>query len=359
VVCAVAFSVIWRTLDRQSPAADDSSSSQLSGDEAEVIVQVSPVERKDLTFDVTAAGSVQPQRRVTVSAEVPGRVLEVAVDEGSVVRRGELLARLDDREIRLQINEAASSVSREQVELAREDYERKQRLFDDGALTRSAMDQAKNQHLTLESAYKSAQARIAQLRERQSKTRVTAPIDGIVARVTVSAGEFLPPGAPVVVVEDTDEVLVSVELSDRDVVKLRPLQVVEATSDAYPGRIFQGVVERIGGTANPVTKGFEVEARVGNPERSLRSGMILSLNILLEKRNSLVVPISALLDEGGGQARVVVVVGGVVRSSTVSLGGRKDRDVEVLQGLAEGDQVVVYGHDQLRDGQSVQTYRAE
>jgi membrane fusion protein (multidrug efflux system) len=360
VVAVVALaSLVWQLAGRRHPVGETESIVEPSADPAEVIVQISPIERKELVLTVTAAGSVKPQRQVTVSAEVPGRVVEVTVDEGSVVRRGDLLARLDDRQARLQIDEASSTVSREQVELAREDFERKQRLFDDGALTRSALDQAKNQYLTLDSAYKSAQARIAQLRELVSKARVTAPISGIVARTLVNPGEFLGPGAPVALVEDTDEVLVSLELSDRDVVKLRPLQVVEATSDAFPGRVFQGVVERVGGTANPVTKGFEVEARIGNSEGSLRSGMILSLEILLDKRTCLVVPTTALLDEAGGEARVMVVVDGTARSAKVTLGGRKDRDVEVVHGLAEGDRVVVYGHEQLRDGQPVKTYLAE
>jgi len=143
------------------------------------------------------------------------------------------------------------------VELAREDYERKQRLFADGALTRSALDQSRNHYLGLDSAYRSAQARI------------------------------------------------------------------------------------------------------GNPEGELRSGMIISLRILLEKRRTLVVPAEALLDESGGFARVVVVSNGAVRSAKISLGRRSDREVELLSGLAEGDEVVVSGQNRLRDGQRVKTYRAD
>jgi membrane fusion protein (multidrug efflux system) len=324
-----------------------------------VIVQVDAVVRKELTFTVSAAGSVQPQLRVTVSAEVPGRVIAVPASEGSVVRRGDILVRLDDQQIRLQIDEASAAVSRDQVDLAREDFERKQRLFDDGALTRSALDQAKSRYLTLDSTYTSAEARIAQLRERLGKTRVTAPIAGTVAQTAVTVGEFVAPGAPVAVVEDATEVLISMEVSDRDVVRLRALQVVEATSDAFPGRIFQGVVERVGRSANPVTKGFEVEARIGNSEGALRSGMILSLDFQLEKRSCLVVPEAALLDDTGDRARVLVVEEGVARSVSLDLGARKDRDVEILRGLAEGDELVIYGHEQLRDGQRVKTYRGE
>jgi len=357
IVATIAGIVGWRILDRRVPQNDRTTGAPVVAEE--VVVQVQPVIRRELSFTISAAGTVKPQRQVTVSAEIPGRVTSATVQRGSSVGAGDELIRLDDREIRLQITEASSAITPEQVELARDDYERKQRLFADGAVTRSALDQSKNQYLGLDSAYRSAQARIAQLRTRLAKTRITAPLSGIVARLEVEPGEFVAPGMPVAVIENTEEVLVVVEVADRDVVRLRPLQVVEATSDAFPGRIFSGVVERVGSAANPVTRAFEVEARIANPVGELRSGMIISLSILLEKRNALVVPAEALLGESGENARVVVVSNGVARSAEVSVGRRSDRDVELLSGLAEGDEVVVAGHDRLRDGQRVKTYRAD
>jgi membrane fusion protein (multidrug efflux system) len=355
---AIAAAVTWRVArsglaftapdDQQAPATLD-----------EVMVQVQPIEHKELVFSVTAAGSVTPQRRVTVSAEVGARVRAAGVGQGSGVQAGDLLVRLDDREIRLQIQEASSSVSREQVDLAKADFERKERLFADGAVTRSALDQAKNHYLSLDSAYRTAQARIAQLRERVAKTSVKSPLGGVVAQLLVEPGEFVGPGAPLAIIEDMEEVLVVVEVADRDVVRLRPLQVVEATTDAYPGRVFQGVIERVGNVANPVTRNFEIEARLGNPGGELRSGMITAIRILLDKRRCLVVPAAALLEERESEARVLLVSGGTARSVEIGIGSRQDRDVELLQGLAEGDEVVVYGHDQIRDGQPVTTYRQD
>jgi RND family efflux transporter MFP subunit len=359
VVLLVTFTaIVWRVA-RLEPVAGDGTESSIEETPDEVMVQVHPVEHKELMFSVTAGGTITPQRRVTVSAEVAARVLQTMVDDGTVVRKGAPLVRLDDREIRLQIEEARSSVSREQVDLAKGDFERKERLFADGAVTRSALDQAKNRYLSLDSAYRTADARIAQLRERAAKTRVNAPLDGVVAQMLVEPGEFVGPGAPLVVIEDTEEILVVVEVADRDVVRLRPLQVVEATSDAFPGRIFQGVVERVGAVANPVTRGFEVEARIGNPDGELRSGMITTIRIVLDKRRCLVVPARALLDEREGEARVLLVSDGTARSVAVAIGRRQDRDVEILQGLVEGDEVVVYGHDQVKDGQPVSTYRGD
>jgi membrane fusion protein (multidrug efflux system) len=359
VAAAVMVAVLIWIFARLQVATDATVETSSAGQQDEVIVQVQTVEHKELIFSVTAAGTVTPQRRVTVSAEVGARVLSTAVGQGSAVRAGGQLVRLDDREIRLQIQEASSSVSREQVDLAKSDFERKERLFDDGAVTRSTLDQAKNQYLSLDSAYRTVQARIAQLRERASKTNILAPLTGVVAQLLVEPGEFVGPGSPLAVIEDMEEVLVVVEVPDRDVVRLRPLQVVEATTDAYPGKVFQGVIERVGSVANPVTRSFEIEARIGNPDGELRSGMITTIKILLEKRRCLVVPAAALLDEGEGEARVLLVSGGTARSVEVGIGSRQDRDVELVQGLAEGDEVVVYGHDQVRDGQPVSTYRED
>jgi len=225
-------------------------------------------------------------------------------------------------------------------------------------LTRSAHDQAKNRYLTLESSYSTAQARIAQLRERLTKTRVTAPISGVVARTNISSGEYAAPGAPLVVIENAEEVLVTVEVPDREIVKVKPKQVVEAVSDAFPDRAFHGVVEKVSTTANPVSKGFEVEARVANGDAQLRSGMIVTLRIFIDKRDCLVVPQEALTNESADGADVLVVRDGVAQRVQARVGARIDRDVEVLSGLSEGDEVVVFGHEQVRDGEPVKTYGA-
>ncbi|MCP4655046.1 MAG: efflux transporter periplasmic adaptor subunit, partial [bacterium] len=120
-----------------------------------------------------------------------------------------------------------------------------------------------------------------------------------------------------------------------------------------------GEVNRLGSAANPVTRTFEVEARLLNPDFSLRTGMIVWLRIIQGKEQGLVVPSEALVEESGERAAVFVVRGGVALRVGVRLGRRLDRTVQVLEGLSEGEEVVVYGHDQIRDGQAVRPYRGE
>lgn len=323
---------------------------------AVVRVQVAPVVSKDLLFQITATGSIKPKESATVSSEVPARILDVPIREGQTVMKGALLARLNDRDLQLQITEAQSAITKEQVDLAKEQYERHQRLVAQGALTKTILDQSKTQYLTLNSAYQSAQAKIRQLREQMTKTQILSPISGVVAKKFVSPGELLAPGAPVAIVENTEEVLVDVEISDRDVVKIHPSMEVETTTDAFPGRTFKGVIDKVGSTANPVTRSFNVQARITNHEQELRSGMIASLRVVLARKRALAAPIEAIAGEGEA-AKVFVVKNGVAKRLAVKLGDKVDREVEVISGLAEGDEVVVYGGESLSDGQACQGYR--
>jgi membrane fusion protein (multidrug efflux system) len=156
--------------------------------------------------------------------------------------------------------------------------------------------------------------------------------------------------------ENTQEVLVDVDVSDRDVVKIHSGMDVEASTDAYPGRTFKGVVDRVGSTANPVSRSFTVQARIDNPKQELRSGMIATLRVVMAKKRALLVPLEGVRGEGEA-AKVFVVREGVAKLVSVRLGDRLDREVEVLSGLSEGDEVVVYGGERLADGQSIQTHR--
>ncbi len=323
------------------------------------LVQVATVRLRELVFDLSGSGTVEAQRRVTVSAEVPARVVEVGAAEGDWLERGALLLRLDDRDVRHQIEATRASINQEQVTLARRDFERKQRLFADGAVVRSMVDQAESRYLSLDSSYRATRAKISQLEAQLGKTRVAAPISGVVTRLAVTEGEIVGPGTPVASLENMDEVLVILKLADRDFVRVRRGLPVEATAAAFSGEVFRGEVSRLGSAADPVTRTFEVESRLKNPGLRLRPGLIVTLRILLESRGGLAVPAAALVEEEAGRGTVFVAEGGTVHRREVTLGDRLDREVEVTAGLTEGNRVVVVGHEGLADGQAVETYTEE
>ena len=350
---------VLRDRPAESPAVEGepSAAAPSVGGAEGLIVRVTEVETKVLARSVTGSGTIRPHRTVTVSAEIAGQVVGIAVDEGAAVAEGDLLAQINDTDVRLQLDEARSAVSKERVDLARENYERMQSLLEEGVLSRAVVDQAQSEYLSLDSAYRSAQARIRQLQEQLRKASVRAPMSGRVAATPVNRGEFLAPGAPVAVIENMEQILVVLEVSDRDIVKVRTGQAVEATTDAYPERVFRGIVDNTATAANPVTRTFKVEARIHNSDGSLRSGMIASLRILLDESVAMVVPVEALVGQGEAESTVFVVAGGFARRRAVTLGERWDREVEVLSGLAAGDAVITSGKDRVADGQAVQIHR--
>ncbi|MCP3964355.1 MAG: efflux RND transporter periplasmic adaptor subunit [bacterium] len=356
---AVLITAVTAYLLGRRPGARPDSPSEPARQETSVaaLVQVAPVRLQELIFDLTSSGSVEARHSVTVSAEVAARVEGMPIAQGTTVEQGTPLLRLGDRDIRHQIEAARASISRERVLLAKEDYERKERLFQDGAVVRSVVEQAKNQFLTLDSAYRSTQAKISQLEAQLAKTRIAAPISGTVTRIFVEGGEFVGPGTPVATLEDMEEVVVRLQLADRDFIKVRAGQPVEATAAAFPEEVFRGSVTTLGSAADPVTRTFEVEARLDNIGLRLRPGLIVSLRIILDRERGLMVPAEAISIADEDRGSVFVAVDGRARRKEVRLGRRLDRNVEVLAGLAEGEDLIVVGQDALFDGQAIEPYR--
>ena len=139
----------------------------------------------------------------------------------------------------------------DQVALAKEDFERKKRLFERGVITRSVLVASETNYLTLDSSHKALQARIAQLNQQLGKTRIIAQIPGTVVATHVSEGEFVAPGVPVVSIEDMKEMLLEGDVSDRDVVRIQVGQAVEVRSEAFPGRVFASGRNASGSSTTP------------------------------------------------------------------------------------------------------------
>ena len=323
----------------------------------DAIVRVAAATSKPLQLNITASGALKAHRTAMVSSEIAGRVTHVAVSEGDVVEPGQLLVNIADTDIRLTIDEARRSLTEDQVTLAREDFERKQRLFERGVITRSILVASETNYRSVDSTYKSLQARIAQLNQQLGKTRIVAQIPGVVVATRVSEGEFVAPGVPVVAIEDMKEMLLEGDVSDRDVVRIQPGHTVEVRSEAFPGRVFSGVIDSVASAANPVSRTFKVSGKVQNSDRSLRSGMIASMRILLDDVTALLIPEEALIESSGDSGSVLVVEDGVARRVVVRTGRRTEQEIEVLEGIREGQEVVVYGQDQIRDGATVKVYQ--
>lgn len=329
------------------------------------------------------SGSLLPRTKVELSFRVPGRVDSIGmvgagnqrrlVQEGDRVKRGDVLATLDPRDLRHQATAAAASVSAARSELAgaekaleyaRIELERSRKLLAAEAISAAENDRAV-------AAYEAARAKVAAARgqrdaraEQASAARrviedsqIVSPIDGVVARRTVDLGETATPGRPVFTLIDDSQVRAAFAVPDTRVGDLQLGAELPVRVDALGGRSFRGVVTKVEPTADPGLRTFAAEVTVDNPERELRTGMVAAVTLGAGATSkALRVPLASVQrSPAGDELFVWIVTGkdGTVSRRAIEVADLVGDDVVVERGVAPGDRVVTDGAALLHDGARV------
>lgn len=305
-------------------------------------VEVVAVERGSIARSVSVSGVVEPIRSVGVNAQVPGALLAVNVEEGSLVRRGQVLARIDDRELRAQLQSADA-----QLQVARSAYERAEQLRDRKVITLPEYERDR-------AAFAAAQASADQLRTRLGYTTVGAPVSGVVTAKLVEAGDVVGNQTRLFEIADISTMVVRVGVSELDVVELSIGDRVDIMLDAYPGRPLAGAIRRVFPSADPNTRLVPVEVAFDAASaRVARPGFLARVTFRLSAHdNVLLVPAAALVGGQGSQSVYVVENDRAIRR-TVETGLTSSGRVEIVAGLDGSEMVVTAGSNQLRDGAAV------
>ncbi len=305
-------------------------------------VEVAAVERGSIARSVSVSGVVEPIRSVGVNAQVPGALLAVNAEEGSLVRRGQVLARIDDRELRAQLQSAEA-----QLEVARSAYERAEQLRDRKVITLPEYERDR-------AAFAAAQASVVQLRTRLGYTTVGAPVSGVVTAKLVEAGDVVGNQTRLFEIADISTMVVRVGVSELDVVELSVGDRVDIALDAYPGRPLAGRIRRVFPAADPNTRLVPVEVALDEASaRVARPGFLARVTFRLRAHDDvLLVPASALVGGQGSQSVYVVENDRAIRR-TVETGLTSSGRVEIVAGLDGSEMVVTAGSNQLRDGATV------
>lgn len=313
-----------------------------------VAVEVAAVERGAITRSVAVSGVVEPLRLVGVNSQLSGAVLELHVEEGDAVRAGDLLARLDGRELEAQLAAAEAA-----FQVAESSLERAERLRERQVITVPEYEAERT-------AFAAAQAQLDQLRTRVGFTRVTAPLSGVVLEKTIEAGDVVGTNARLFELADISTLVVRVGVSELDVVHIAVGDRAEVRVDALGARLFDGRVRRIFPAANPETRLVPVEVALDRAASEVvRPGFLARVGFSLDARpDVLLVPASAILT-GSASDAVFVVENGIATRRSVERGLTSQGRVEVLQGLSEGERVVVVGGNNLRDGAEVRVVAEE
>lgn len=316
-----------------------------------VPVEVATTQRAEMAALYTGTAPIEADRRALVMPKVTGEIRAVLADEGQRVKAGQVLARLDGDQLRLEV--ALNEATMRKLE---RDYNRNLELQQKGLVSATAIDNLKYE---LEAAKASWELARLQL----SYTEIRSPIAGTVTQrldlvkvgntVTPVGGVIESADSSLFVVEDLDTLMLRVNVPERELSKLSVGQPAELAFDAVPGRVFKGEIALISPSIDPATATFAVRIRVTETGGLLRPGMFARVAIVYERKpDALQIPRTALLDTDG-QPKVFVVKDGKAAERAVKLGLSNGGWIEVTEGLTDGEQVVVVGQGAVKPGASV------
>jgi membrane fusion protein (multidrug efflux system) len=305
-------------------------------------VEVATVERGTATARLTGTASLEAENDATVVARVGGVVEAILVEEGQYVRANQPLAQLDDERLALEVRRA--EVSLEKLKTA---FERSQTMFDKQLVSRETYEQAQSEYEAQKVATDLAKLELAY-------ATIRAPISGWVSRRHVKAGNMVRTNDPAFEVTNLDPLRAVLHVPERELAKLDVGQPATLQFDALPGQTFTGRVALISPVVDASTGTFRVTVEVRDPSRTIKPGMFGRVHVQYDQHeNALLLPKSALMEEDDA-VTVYVVQDSLALQRTVRTGYSAGNRVEVLEGLTDGDRVVLSGQTALRDSARVE-----
>jgi membrane fusion protein, multidrug efflux system len=318
---------------------------------------VHTVRNSALASGPAITGTVQPERRADLRAEVSAIVLSVLKENGDNVRRGDLLARLDDTAIRdgLASAEAASRAAGQAFDQAERQFERMKTLRASGMASAQQLDDAEGRRNAAQSDLESAKARVVLARQQLQRTEVRAPFDGVVTERKVSPGDTAQVGKELLKVIDPNSMRFEGMVSADQIGSVRPGQNVNFRVNGYGEQDFAGKVRRVNPAANPTTRQVEVLVDFVGEKQPKLAGLYAEGRLETASRASLTIPATAVMREGD-RASAFRVKDNKLQKVELTIAERDARsgDYVVARGLAEGDQVIRHPSAVLKDGQAVQ-----
>ena len=313
-------------------------------------IQVIAVEakRQPVSESLSLVGNVAANEQVEIKTETEGKVEEVLFGEGQTVKKGELLLRLEEPKLAATVAEAEAN-----FKLSRANNERAQQLLRDKLISQQEFDQSVG-------TFELNQATLELKRQQLRDARIYAPFDGIIGARPISPGQVITRTTTLTWLVDLATVKVEVKVPERYLRQLQVGRPLDFSVAAFPGEKFRGEVYFVSPQIDEATRTALVKARIPNPDGKLRGGMLASLELSLQLRESaIVIPEPALMSNGDNFTVFVVDEKGIAQVRPVEIGLRLAGRAEVLKGLNAGETVVVEGTQKLRPGATVKLAPAE
>lgn len=315
------------------------------------------VKRGDLTSVVAAKGAVEALHEADLAPKSLGRLKEIRVEEGDFVEKGEIISILENDEIKAQVEQAKANLLKAEAELrnAEQNLQRSRMVFQKGIISNSDLDSAQLRYDVALAQLKRAQADLDHAKALFDNTYVRAPFSGEITRKFLEPGETvtLEKLLPVVTISDVSKIIVRAEIDETNISKLKIGQEAVITSNAYPGEEFRGEVVEISpavGKKKLVSDNpsemvdrdvLEIKIELDPSAKKLNLGLQVDVTIFVHNRSGvLVLPIKAI-EELNGTSTVKLKENGNFQKREITTGAYNDENIEILNGLKEGDIVIL------------------
>jgi len=308
-------------------------------------VVVAPVTRIDFPLTVEALGTARANESVDIRPKITETVTAIRFEEGQFVRASEVLIELEDAEARAAVAAAKAALLDSQSK-----YQRNQELLESNLVSESQVETSRARRDADRAALEASEARL-------SNTVVRAPFAGRVGLRRVSLGSLVAPSIIITTLDDTHIVKLDFDVPETALSHLATGLPVVARSAAWPDATFEGTVASIDTRVDPVSRTVTVRALLPNPERQLRPGMFLTVEMLRRDVTALMIPEQAIVPEQSRQYVLVVDDEGVVSKREVRAGRRRPGQVEIVEGVEAGELVVAEGTQKARPGSRVRVIR--
>ncbi|QGU00451.1 hypothetical protein SYNTR_1857 [Candidatus Syntrophocurvum alkaliphilum] len=336
--------------------------------ESELTVTIANAEKRDIARSMSYTGAVRGQNEVYIMPKVPARVTNVHVQPGDHVVNGQKLLTLDSSDFDAAIKQAEAGLASAKankrqseiaLEAAKKNYERMQRLHEEGAISDQQLEMARDEHESLDSgsidaAVAQAEAALMEANNQLENTIITSPINGVVGNISLSLGDTANPNEPAAIVTETSHLEVEVLVGENEISHIQKDSEVDVYIRAAREEPFTGTITSVASAADPMKQSYPVKVSLQNEDNLIKSGMFAQLRInTISADDVLCVPRNAVIPRGGQQVVFIVDEENRARQIEVETGVESSQWIEVLNGMEEGQKVITRGNTLVSDGSLV------
>jgi len=338
-------------------------------------VKVITVKKGDISVPLVATGTIFPEYESKIGPKISGTIEIVYVDEGDKVQKGQILVQLDQKNLLIAVRQGQAAVkvaeaqlkeAEVKVENLKKEKERLANLLKKNVISQQKYDDidtaysmAVNGMEVIRAQILSSRENLAMAEQKLSDTVIISPFSGLIVKRFINQGEFVStmPPSPLFLMMNIDKVKTEIGLPEIHIARIHLGNPVDVTVDTYPGIIFKGTVSTINPMVDPVSRAFTIKVEIPNKDHRLKPGMFARVTIYPTiHKGALIVPFKSVMKREG-MTVVFVIEGTTVRLRTVTAGITNEREIEVIDGLQEGEEVVIEGHYGMADKTTVRVER--